>query len=340
MTVLREDFSVTGADVEAFERDGVVCLRQVIDPETTQDLAAALDEMTARISESVAGYDVTELRRYIFERRNTDENAHAAQHDIEAIASLVRSAGARALVDQGADQGHFMLDTTTWWRNATIRRLALDSCLPGIAAQLLRASKINYCDDQIFVKAAGTADRTAFHQDYTYFQMRGWQGCVMWISVDHADATSGALSYVRGSHLWGREFLPNVFMAHVSLPGGEGESLEDVETHPEKYDLVRFDVQPGDAVVHHFRTVHGAGGNHSTHPRRALSVRYAGEDMRYHARPGAPVQPYHTHHLSEGEPLDSETFPVVWPRPFPGFSLAGAYYDRVCALTARRMEPA
>ncbi len=331
------DIRVTERDVETFERDGVVCLRQVLDADGTAELARALDEMTARIAESATGYDVTALRRYIFDRGNSSgENANAEQHDIEAITSLVRASGAPALIDDGADDGHFTLDTTTWWRNATIRRLALDSGLPALAARLLRARKINYCDDQIFVKPPGTADRTAFHQDYTYFQMRGWQGCVMWISVDHADQNSGALSYVRGSHLWQKEFLPNVFMAHVSLPGGVGESLEPIEAEPAKYDLIQFDVQPGDAVVHHFRTVHGAGGNRSNHPRRALSVRYAGEDMRFHARPGAPAQPYHAHSLTEGAPLDSETFPVVWPRPFPGFSLSGTYYDRLCEPSASR----
>jgi ectoine hydroxylase-related dioxygenase (phytanoyl-CoA dioxygenase family) len=325
-----QHYSVRQADIETFARDGVVCLRSVLDSTNVSRLAEALDELSTRLPESATGYDVTTLRRHIFERQNQTTGTSAHQHDIEAIADLVRASGAAALVDEGeTGDGHFLLDTTTWRRNCAIRALALDSDLPSVAAQLLGATRINYCDDQIFVKAAHTADRTAFHQDYTYFRMRGWKGCVMWISVDHADAVSGVLSYVRGSHLWGRKFLPNVFMAHVSLPGGVGESLEAIEAHPENHDLVQFDVQPGDIVVHHFRTVHGAGGNHSDHPRRALSLRYAGEDMRYHNRPGAPAQPYQTHALVEGAPLDSEAFPVVWPKPFPDFSLAKAHYDRM-----------
>lgn len=329
MSVSSESFAVPRADVEAFARDGVVCLRGVLDQGAVTRLAGALDEMSGRLAESATGYDVTNLRRHIFESQDEAANANAQQHDLDAITNLVRASGATALIDPSeADEGHFLLDTTTWRRNSAIRELALDSSLPEIASRLLRSSRINYCDDQIFIKAAHTADRTAFHQDYTYFPMKGLQGCVMWISVDHADARSGALSYVRGSHHWDREFIPNVFMAHVSLPGGVGESLEAVEANPVDYDLIQFDVQPGDIVVHHFRTVHGAGGNHSDHPRRALSLRYAGEDMRYFKRPGAPTQPYQTHELFEGEPLDSEAFPVVWPRPFPGFSLAGAYYDQ------------
>ncbi len=328
---MNEIHHLSPTDIESFERDGVVCLRGVLNPLAVAALGNALDELTGRIGESATGYDVTGLRRRIFGNSSEDsESSSAHQHDISAIVDLVRSSGARALIDSHVEgNGHFTLDTTTWRRNRTVRLLALDSCLPHIAAQLLRANKINYSDDQIFVKGPGTADRTAFHQDYTYFRMRGWQGCVMWVCADHADERSGALSYVRGSHLWDREFLPNVFLAHVSLPGGEGESLEDIEAHPERYDLIRFDVQPGDIVVHHFRTVHGAGGNGCNHPRRAISLRYTGEDMRYYLRPGAPEQPYQTHTLAEGEVLDSEAFPVVWPKPFPGFSLSQAHYNRL-----------
>lgn len=318
--------------VSTFERDGVVCLRQVLDEDTVQQLATALDQLSDGIGGSAAGYDVTAIRRRLYSapQSDTPEPSNGRQYDRDAVLRALDTAPRPALVDSRASgNGHFVLDSSTWRRNCAVRRLALDSRLPEIAAALLGAHKINYCDDQIFIKTAGTAERTAFHQDYTYFRMTGWQGCVMWICVDRADERSGTLSYVRGSHRWGRKFVPNMFFAHVGIPGSSGDSLEDVEAHPERYDLIRFDVEPGDIVVHHFRTVHGAGGNRSNHSRRALSLRYAGDDMRYYRRPGTPEQPYQEHLLADGDPLDSEVFPVVWPKPFPGFSLTDAYYDRL-----------
>lgn len=131
-----------------------------------------------------------------------------------------------------------------------------------------------------------------------------------------------------GAHTWRREFAPNLFFAQTSIPGSSGESLDDIEANPLRYDLVRFQVDPGDVVIHHFRTVHGAGGNRSSHPRRTPSLRYSGDDMRYWHRLGTPDQPYQHHALREGDTLDSEAFPVVWPRPFPGFSLSDTYYSR------------
>lgn len=311
--------------VAAFNADGVVCIRGVLDTDDISRLTSSLDELAAAIPTSKAGYDITTLRRNIWDAEGRTFGV-ARQHDISAIATAIKDAGAQPLVDKGtSDKGHFLLDTSTWRRNKTIRSIALDSALPEIAAQLMRAHKVNYCDDQIFIKPPHTIDRTAFHQDYTYFRMRGLMGCVMWICVDPANEQSGGISYVKGSHRWGTEFLPNVFMAQVGMPGGEGASLEEIENNPAAFSLAKFDTEPGDIIVHHFLTVHGAGGNRTGNPRRALSLRYAAEDMMYYPRPGAPEQPYHTHNLSEGDPLDSRDYPVVWPRPFPDFKLTEIY---------------
>jgi ectoine hydroxylase-related dioxygenase (phytanoyl-CoA dioxygenase family) len=314
-------------DIAAFARDGVVCLRQVINPKRIADLTVALDELAAAIPGSRAGYDVTKLRRNIWNTPVSDvHDGVAQQHDFGAITAAIKEAGAEALVERGAeDRGHFLLDTSTWRRNEVVRELALDSSMPGIAAQLMHANKINYCDDQIFIKPPRTIDRTAFHQDYTYFRMRGLKGCVMWICVDPADEKAGGIAYVRGSHRWETEFLPNVFMAQVSMPGGRGASLRDVEENSQDFDIVRYETKPGDVIIHHFLTVHGAGGNTTDSPRRALSLRYAAEDMVFYPRPGAPEQPYHSHALTEGDPLDSRDFPVVWPKPFPDFRLTEIY---------------
>lgn len=322
----------SNADISTFGRDGVVCLRGVLSSDNIAELTAALDTLSAQVGSSAAGYDVTAIRRRLYDA--PDPNARPTgtgrQYDGNLVRQNLAASTTQALLDSGASgKGRFLVDSSTWLRHPTVRRLALDSDLPEIAAQLLGAHKINFCDDQIFVKTEGAADRTAFHQDYTYFRMKGWQGCAMWICVDPADEDAGALAYVRGSHRWGREFLPNMFFAHIGVPGSSGESLEEIEANPQLHDLVRFDVEPGDVVIHHFRTVHGAGGNRSSHTRRALSLRYAGDDMRYWRRPGTPDQPYQHHALQDGDPLDSEAFPVVWPRPFPGFSLSDAHYNRV-----------
>jgi ectoine hydroxylase-related dioxygenase (phytanoyl-CoA dioxygenase family) len=64
--------------------------------------------------------------------------------------------------------------------------------------------------------------------------------------------------------------------------------------------------------VHHARTLHAAGGNRSaTARRRAISVRYCGDDARVLVRPGAPKKPYQEH-VTDGAVPDSPDCPVVW----------------------------
>lgn len=320
--------SVTDRHVRDFERNGVVVIRNVIAPEAVEDLRCALDALADNLSQSAAGYDVTSLRTAIFSSGDAASAAgDATQYDMGELATFIRKSGKRPLIEaqkEGMD-GHFLLDTTTWLRNEIVRQIALDSNLPRIAAELLQSSKVNFCDDQMFIKAPHTGDRTAVHQDMTYFHLTGNQGCVMWICVDDADASSGAPFYLPGSHLWGQEFAPNVFMAQTHFPGSAGDDLDEIEDGISARETVSFHTKPGDIIVHHFRTVHGAGGNISNRPRRALSLRYAGDDIRYQLRSGAPAQPYHHHALRDGDLLDSRQFPVVWPRPYPEFRLSPLY---------------
>ena len=71
-------------------------------------------------------------------------------------------------------------------------------------------------------------------------------------------------------------------------------------------------MQPGDLTVHHCRTLHGAAGNASpTMRRRALSVRYCGDDARYRIRRGVPRKPHHAE-VADGDVLDHPDCPVVW----------------------------
>ena len=81
-------------------------------------------------------------------------------------------------------------------------------------------------------------------------------------------------------------------------------------------DILTFATTPGDVVVHHARTLHAAGGNRSaTTRRRAISVRYCGDDARTFLRPGAPAKA-HQREWSNGTPLaavDRADHPRVWP---------------------------
>ena len=86
----------------------------------------------------------------------------------------------------------------------------------------------------------------------------------------------------------------------------------DIDAEPEKYDIRMFDLNPGDCVAFHAAILHGATANLSpTIRRRALAVRFAGDDVRWQPRayiPSVPDRP----DLTPGGPIDSDQYPVVW----------------------------
>ena len=210
-----------------------------------------------------------------------------------------------------APRGQFRAGTDHWTEQPEFLEFAAESPLPAVVARLLRSEQVWLYEDSVLVKEPGTAERTAFHQDLAYFHLDGEQVCTVWVPLDAADAENGAVQYVRGSHLDRTPRRPNFFVTTDTLPGTVGEAVDDATGDP---GLVAFDVVPGDIVVHHARTIHGAYANRSRdRRRRAISVRYAGDDVVFRIKPGAPQKPHHAS-LVEGAALQPPACPRVWPR--------------------------
>jgi ectoine hydroxylase-related dioxygenase (phytanoyl-CoA dioxygenase family) len=302
----------------AYEIDGVVCLRGIVPPEWVEQLRAAIDEAIRTLKSSPAGYDLTSIRQAI-ETENLESltKDSGGQYNLVGLATTVLQSKTPILLDENVkpqgSPGRFVLDTGVAARIRGFREFTQKGPGPEIAAALMSASKVNFYDDQIFVKEPGTRERTAYHQDGPYFHLEGDQICTQWVPVDVVPHEV-SLRYVRGSHRWGKQFQPNVFLSQMAFPGSEGNPLPDIEGNEDEYDLIAFDVEPGDVVVHHHLTIHGAPGNAHNRMRRAAGIRYCGDDVRYRYRPAAPQQLHHSHNLRDGDVLDCDQFPVVWPR--------------------------
>jgi ectoine hydroxylase-related dioxygenase (phytanoyl-CoA dioxygenase family) len=291
--------SVSEDEVATFERDGVVCLRGVMPAEWLARMEAPIEEELARALGGGPGAVAGTAR----------------STDLTRMARRIEQSGGRALADGSVARGtgRFIAGTDHWRESAAFRAFACESPLPALAARLLRSRTLHLYEDSLLVKEPGTAEPTAFHQDMAYFHVEGTQVCTTWCPLDPVTRESGAVTYVRGSHRWGRLFRPNLFVSRAEIPGTQGEALPDIDAHPEAYDRIQFDLEPGDVTVHHALTLHGAGGNASlTRRRRAISVRYAGDDARFHRREGAPRKAHHEA-LREGEPLRGPGFPRAWP---------------------------
>lgn len=211
-------------------------------------------------------------------------------------------------------KGRFFTDHFMYRRLEPFRRFLYDSPAAAIAARLLGARKLNLFDEHLLVKEPGTENPTYWHQDLPYFEMTGTQLVSLWIPLDPVTAVTGALKFVPGSHLWGKLYRP----IRIGLGDEVAESdpldgpAPDIDAEPEKYDIRMYDLNPGDCVAFHAAILHGATANLSpTIRRRALSVRFAGDDVTWQPRayiPSVPDRP----DLTPGGPIDGDQYPVVW----------------------------
>ena len=307
---------ITPDEVAAFHTCGVVLLRGVLDLRAVNSLRRHIDDATDTLHQSAAGYDLTAVTR-AFEDQGSLAAQDDGQYNVSALADYVRATGETILIDRelNAASGSFLLDTAISSRLVGFKQHCLKGGLPEIAAALLQSEVVHFLGDQIFVKEPRTREKTAFHQDAPYFEIEGEQCCVLWIPVDPVTARNGGMRYVRASHKGGPLSAPNLFVTNARMPGSEGELLPDIEADPEGFDIVSFDTEPGDIIVHHYKTIHGAGGNLSRYQvRRAASLRYCGDDIRFLTRPGVPPQLHHITRLADGDRLCGPDYPEVWRR--------------------------
>jgi ectoine hydroxylase-related dioxygenase (phytanoyl-CoA dioxygenase family) len=307
--------SITAEEISHFQKFGFVCLRNILTASQVDDLREAMAQALATFKSSPSSYDVTAAADAIWREETQIDDQGSEQHDLALLAQAIRAAKLNRLVDQSAPdiaRGRFLLDTSVWRRVPLLEEFCTEGQLGPITAALLGVPAVRYYDDQLFVKEGGAVDRSAFHQDLSYFHLGGDTGCVFWIPLDKVRRGSGTMGYVPGSHRWGQTYKPNVFVSELAFPGSEGPDLPSVDANPDAYGVQYVEVDPGDVIVHHFLTIHGAEGNRSGRERRAFSLRYIDANLRYRQRPGAPAQPLHRQDMKEGELLDDTIHPVVW----------------------------
>ena len=154
------------------------------------------------------------------------------------------------------------------------------SAVAETACRLMQASRGEY----LLRPLDGEGNRvpsppTPWHQDLNYWPVEGKQICSVWIAFDHVDHANGAMEFVAGSHLTGNRYQPFDFRATDAVETDEFEPLPDVDAHRENLSIATWDLEPGDAVVFSALTLHAAAGNATvSRRRRALSIRYAGDD--------------------------------------------------------------
>ncbi len=96
------------------------------------------------------------------------------------------------------------------------------------------------------------------------------------------------------------------------FPKAHWPSCPTSTADPDRWRVIGWELEPGDAVFFNMLTVHGAGGVEGPHRRRVLSVRMLGDDMVHAPRPWTTSPPFDELDLDAGAPMDHPLFPVLF----------------------------
>lgn len=211
----------------------------------------------------------------------------------EEMLGRIRSCFEWSFANPGPQRNQFTRDgesnvNMTEYRNpkalAFYREHLMALPIARFLADAWQSQHIWFLAEEIYWKK-GRAPGTPWHQDTSYVPMAGdhWVNC--WISLDRLPSRN-CLGIVRGSHrgtrydgstfdlenptapFWGdRANLPR-------LPDVEAERKAD----PSSWDVLTFDIEPGDVLFFHPGVLHGGAPVDDLCPqRRTLVLRFFGD---------------------------------------------------------------
>jgi ectoine hydroxylase-related dioxygenase (phytanoyl-CoA dioxygenase family) len=234
----------------------------------------------------------------------------------EAIDANLADLSPRAKRASADDDGAFIEDFCNWNRLAAMERFIRDSPAGEIAGELTSSQTIRLYHDHVLVKEPGTRQRTPWHQDQPYYNVDGFQNASMWFPVDPV-AKASSLELIAGTHV-GPWYMPRTFLDEQAKWFPEGSLAEPprFDDDPNRWRVLSWELEPGDAVFFNMLTVHGSGGVDGPNRRRVLSVRMLGDDMVHAPRhwTTSPPFPGLDEQIPVGAPMDHPLFPVLWER--------------------------
>jgi len=221
----------------------------------------------------------------------------------------------RAIVHRGAGQGgQFLEDFCNWERIPAYREFVLHSPLGRIAAALMQSETSQFFHDHFLHKEAATPVPTPWHQDMPYYFVDGEQTASFWIPLQ-SRPLEVSLKCVAGSHRWPNLIRPTSWSSNESFYKDDAAFMDLPDIDNAAFDILNWAMEPGDAVVFNFKTVHGANANTLPSVNQTLSFRLVGDDARYIQRPGRTSPNFPDIGQKNGQRLREDWFPVVFPTP-------------------------
>ncbi|WP_024539252.1 phytanoyl-CoA dioxygenase family protein [Comamonas badia] len=272
---------LTKEEISAYERDGVICVRNILTPEWIDKMTSVVDAQLAAPSRWVNDANPNANRNRLFTdrylwRENPEIRNFVFESGIAAIAGqAMRSSVARFYFDHMLVKEPDTTAPTPWHQDVPY--------WPFKGRQIC----------SIWV---ALTDSTVE------------QSALEFVRGSHADRR-----YYMPEQFGKRDNHPSSWQ----LKGIEGEPVPAIEEDRSAYDIVGWDMKAGDCVLFSAWVLHGARGNSSSkHRRAAISTRWLGDDAIWYPHPGSdPTVTQADVTVQPGEAAhDDDRFPIVWKK--------------------------
>ena len=155
--------------------------------------------------------------------------------------------------------------------SAAMRPLVEDRAIGELVAKLEGVDAVRVYLDQALVKEPYGAP-TQFHQDLPWWPFHSDHACTIWIALDDATVQNGCLYFVPGSN--------RLDITYRSDLGSQLGAIFDDNPEVTRAPLPGA-IPAGGCTFHNARTIHGAGANMTPGRRRAMTVAFMPDGVRY-----------------------------------------------------------
>jgi len=164
----------------------------------------------------------------------------------------------------------FLQIENIWRHDEAISRFVHSPDLARLAAQLLGVRSVRLYHDQALYKEP-SGGITPWHCDQYYWPLSTDRTCTIWIPLQDTDSTMGPLTFLGGSQR-------SEEARDLAISDDSQQQIEDL-AGARGFPRDDSPFQLGDCSFHFGWTLHGAGPNQSTEPRRVMTIIYIDADI-------------------------------------------------------------
>jgi ectoine hydroxylase-related dioxygenase (phytanoyl-CoA dioxygenase family) len=215
------------------------------------------------------------------------------------------------IVKKSGDYGRFSVSSQAWKKVGPFREFIFESHIADLAWPFLESRYMSLFYDFLLIKEADSKNAaTPWHQDHSYYPLRGTKVINCWVALDHIPQFT-ALRFYRGSH------NAKIVYRAVNFEDEAADYLHvrkerleppDID-HDSNIEVLSTEMNPGDMLVWNSYIFHSAPGNTLDRRRAAFSTNWAGDDVTFDEVPA--LETYLDSKLKTGDRLISEKFPLV-----------------------------